>query len=180
MDALQVQNFTNGLLGSVRSTLIDNEPWFIGSDIATCLGYSNPWDALSKHVEECDKANLAIRDVNSIQSRNMVIINESGLYSLIFGSKLPAAKEFKHWVTSEVLPTMRKIGFDRSLQELQNQLQLYQQSALESGVDRAEVAEMRVQMIEKLRSLPTGTPLTEETKQFIIQYDPNWEANYNV
>lgn len=107
MNELKV--FQNEEFGEVRSLVINNEPWFVGKDVANVLGYSNPRDALSKHVDEEDKRpNVAIHDGS--QKRSMTIINESGLYALVFGSKLPTAKKFKHWVTSEVLPTLRKTG----------------------------------------------------------------------
>ena len=107
MNELQV--FTNPEFGAVRTMLIDDEPWAVGKDIAVALGYSNPRKALSDHVDKEDKNTVTIRD--GIRGNpNMVIINESGLYSLILSSKLPAAKKFKRWVTSEVLPTLRKTG----------------------------------------------------------------------
>ena len=89
--------------------IIDNEPWFVGKDVATALGYSNVRDALAKHVDAEDKNTVAIRD--GIQGNpNMTAINESGVYSLVFSSKLPTAKAFKRWVTHEVLPAIRKTG----------------------------------------------------------------------
>ncbi|WP_238143328.1 Bro-N domain-containing protein, partial [Streptococcus suis] len=87
---------------------INNEPWFVGKEIAEILGYKNSRDALSKHVDEEDKG-VAKRDTLG-GSQDQVIINESGLYSLILKSKLPQAKQFKRWVTSEVLPSIRKHG----------------------------------------------------------------------
>lgn len=99
--------FTNAQFGQVRTITKDGEPWFIGKDVAEILGYSNTRDALSKHVDEEDKNTVAIRDGIS-GNPNQVVINESGLYSLVFASKLPAAKQFKHWVTSDVLPALRK------------------------------------------------------------------------
>ena len=93
----------------VRTVLIDDDPWFVGKDVATILGYSNPRDALAKHVDDDDKNSVAFRDGTS-GNPNMTIINESGVYALVFGSKLPQAKNFKRWVTSEVLPTIRKTG----------------------------------------------------------------------
>mgnify|MGYP004559702397 CR=1 FL=1 len=87
---------------------IDCEPWFVGVDIATALGYSNTRDAIAKHIDNEDKATVAIHDGR--QKRNITAINESGLYSLILSSELPSAKAFKRWVTSEVLPSIRKNG----------------------------------------------------------------------
>lgn len=106
MNDLQLFNF-NG--NQVRTVLIDNEPYFVGKDVAKILGYANTRDALSKHVDTEDKNSVVIRDGNK-GNPNQVVINESGLYSLILSSKLPAAKEFKLWVTKEVLPSIRKNG----------------------------------------------------------------------
>jgi prophage antirepressor-like protein len=92
----------------VRTVLIDNEPWFVGKDVATALGYERTADAIRTHVDVDDK--LGRRFADSGQNREMTVINESGVYSLIFGSKLPSAQEFKHWVTKEVLPSIRKTG----------------------------------------------------------------------
>ncbi|HGI4361160.1 TPA: phage antirepressor KilAC domain-containing protein [Streptococcus agalactiae] len=92
----------------VRTVTINNEPYFVGKDVADILGYSNSRDALSKHVDTEDKLTSQIATAG--QMRNQTIINESGLYSLILSSKLPQAKEFKRWVTSEVLPSIRKNG----------------------------------------------------------------------
>lgn len=104
----QIKVFENTEFGSVRTIEVNNEPYFVGKEIAEILGYSNTRDALSKHVDEEDKATVAIYDGS--QNRNVTAINESGLYSLILSSKLPTAKKFKHWVTSEVLPSIRKHG----------------------------------------------------------------------
>lgn len=106
MNELEV--FKNEQFGSVRTTTIDNEVYFVGKDVAESLGYKDTADAIKRHVEEEDKLTRCFTD--SGQSREMYVINESGLYSLILGSKLPSAKEFKHWVTSEVIPSIRKTG----------------------------------------------------------------------
>lgn len=100
--------FENEEFGKVRTTTIDSEPWFVGKDVAAALGYKNSRDALAKHVDEEDK-DVAKRDTLG-GTQEMIIINESGLYSLILSSKLPNAKRFKRWVTSEVLPAIRKTG----------------------------------------------------------------------
>ena len=105
MNELKLFSFKNN---NVRSVIIDDEPWFVGKDVAEVLGYSNPRDALSRHVEEDDKADVVIHDGS--QNRNVTGINESGLYALILSSKLSQAKEFKRWVTSEVLPSIRRTG----------------------------------------------------------------------
>lgn len=105
MQDLTIFNFQDN---EIRTLTIDNEPYFVGKDVAEVLGYSNSRDALAKHIDTEDKADVAIHDGR--QNRNMVVINESGLYALVFGSKLETAKHFKRWVTSEVLPTIRKHG----------------------------------------------------------------------
>ncbi len=106
---LSMQVFNDPSFGELRTIILDGEPYFIGKDVADSLGYSNPRDALNKYVSKEDKNTVAIYD--GIRGNpNKVIINESGLYSLILSSKLPTAKKFKHWITSEVLPTIRKSG----------------------------------------------------------------------
>ena len=106
MNNLQEFNFKGK---NVRTILLDGEPRFIGTDITKTLGYSNSRDALKRHVDDEDKSTVVIPDGTS-GNPNKTVINESGLYSLILSSKLPTAKEFKRWVTSEVLPTIRKHG----------------------------------------------------------------------
>ncbi|WP_086098117.1 BRO family protein [Staphylococcus aureus] len=105
MQALQTFNFEEL---PVRTLEVDGEPYFIGKDVADILGYANGRDVLSKHVDAEDKLTSQIATAG--QNRNVTIINESGLYSLIFSSKLENAKRFKRWVTSEVLPTLRRTG----------------------------------------------------------------------
>ena len=112
----EIQVFNNANFGQVRSMLIDGEPWFVGKDVAEALGYTNSNKALVDHVDIEDKGVTKCYTLGGMQ--NLTIINESGLYSLIMSSKLPKAKEFKHWVTSEVLPTIRKTGSYGKLKEL--------------------------------------------------------------
>lgn len=104
----EMQIFNNPEFGSVRAVEISGEPWFVGKDVATVLGYKNPQEAIRTHVDEEDKGVSEILTPGGKQT--VPIINESGLYSLVLSSKLPTAKKFKHWVTSEVLPTIRKHG----------------------------------------------------------------------
>jgi prophage antirepressor-like protein len=107
MNGLKI--FSNPDFGEVRTLSIDGEPWFVGKDVADILGYTNPRDALAKHVDDEDKNTVAICD-GTPGNPNTTVINESGLYSLVLSSKLPTAKKFKRWVTSEVLPAIRKHG----------------------------------------------------------------------
>lgn len=104
----EIQIFNNAEFGSVRTVDVDGVIHFVGKDVADILGYGNSRDALTKHVDEDDKADVAIHDGR--QNRNMTVINESGLYSLVLSSKLPNAKKFKRWVTSEILPSIRQHG----------------------------------------------------------------------
>ena len=106
-----ILKFKHEMFGEIR-TMTDEqgEPWFVGKDVAKALGYSNTRDALSKHVDDEDKTTVAIRDTGSNYKSQAIFINESGLYSLVLSSKLPQARVFKHWVTSEVLPAIGKTG----------------------------------------------------------------------
>ena len=104
----ELQTFSNSEFGAIRTLSIDNAPWFVGKDVANALGYKEPTKATRDKVDAEDRGMSKIDTPSGMQS--MVIINESGLYSLILSSKLPNAKKFKRWVTSEVLPAIRKTG----------------------------------------------------------------------
>lgn len=111
----ELQVFKNQEFGQVRSLVINGEPWLVGKDITKALGYDNPSKAIRDHVEEEDKRvgvqNVTPYIIDSLgRKQHPTFINESGLYALVFGSKLPSAKKFKRWVTSEVLPALRKTG----------------------------------------------------------------------
>lgn len=108
MKTNELKIFENEQFGTIRTVEIDNTPYFVGKDVAEILGYADPQKAMKMHIDDEDKLTRQI--VVSGQNRNVTIINESGLYSLILSSKLPKAKEFKRWVTSEVLPAIRKHG----------------------------------------------------------------------
>lgn len=106
----EIQIFENTEFGSIRTIMINDEVWFVGKDVATTLGYAKPENAIANHVDDDDKTTTLIQGTGSNYKSNAVIINESGLYSLVLSSKLPTAKKFKRWVTSEVLPSIRKTG----------------------------------------------------------------------
>lgn len=117
-----LQLFHNEMFGNVRATTINDEPWFVGTDVAEALGYKNGSRDVNRHVDEEDRRMLKSDDLQpqegeyrngtfEIPNRGVILINESGVYSLILRSNLPKAKEFKHWVTSEILPSIRKNGF---------------------------------------------------------------------
>lgn len=106
MNEIQLFNFENH---EVRSLLLNNEPWFVGKDVAEVLGYAKPLNAIAQHVDKDDSLKQGLTDSLGRQQKT-IFVNESGLYALIFGSKLESAQKFKRWVTSEVLPTLRKTG----------------------------------------------------------------------
>lgn len=102
--------FHNDEFGEIRTLLIDGEPWFVGKDVADTLGYAKTQNAISIHVDDEDKTSALIQGTGSNYKSKTVLINESGVYSLILSSKLPNAKSFKRWVTAEILPALRKTG----------------------------------------------------------------------
>lgn len=108
MSDSEIMLFRHEQFGEIRTLNIDGEPWFVGKDITSVLGYSNSSKALIDHVDEEDKLNNV--SLSSLGQRGGWLINESGMYSLILSSKLPSAKAFKHWVTAEVLPSIRRNG----------------------------------------------------------------------
>ena len=136
MNEIQTFNFENE---KVRTLIINEEPFFVGKDVAEILGYSNSRDALGKHVDEEDKNTVAIHDGITRGNPNQVVINESGLYSLILSSKLPKAKKFKHWVTSDVLPAIRQHG-----------AYLTDQKALDITTNKDGLAELLKQAADQL------------------------------
>lgn len=104
----KIQIFQNPEFGEIRTIMINGEPWFVGNDCAKALGFKDPYSGVRKNVDDEDKQTCPVG--SGAEMRNMNVINESGLYSLIFGSKLESAKKFKRWVTSEVLPQIRRTG----------------------------------------------------------------------
>lgn len=146
-----IQIFNNEEFGNVRVATVDSEPWFVGKDVARALGYSNPQKAVRDHVDDEDRG---VNEMDTPSGRqNIVIINESGLYALIFGSKLESAKKFKQWVTSEVLPSIRKHGGyiagqeDMSNEELLSKALLVAQSKIE---ERDKIIEEKNATIQQL------------------------------
>lgn len=129
----ELQIFNSEEFGDIRTVTIENEPWFVGKDVAEALGYGNSRDALAAHIDDEDKTIIQKSDFPTLEipNRGIVVINESGLYSLILSSKLPNAKRFKHWVTSEVLPTIRKTGSYQKPMTLEEQLRIVAKGTLE-------------------------------------------------
>lgn len=126
----ELQIFNSEEFGDIRTATIENEPWFVGKDVATALGYAKPLNALSAHVEKDDSLKQGITDSLG-REQETIFINESGLYALIFGSKLESAKRFKHWVTSEVLPAIRKTGAYQKPMTTDQKIQLLAQGNVE-------------------------------------------------
>ena len=116
----ELKIFENTEFGKVRATEINGEAWLVGKDVAEILGYTNPSKALNDHVDNEDKLNND--SLSSLGQRGGWLINESGLYSLIISSKMPQAKKFKHWVTAEVLPSIRKHGAYMTPQKIEEAL----------------------------------------------------------
>lgn len=125
----ELQIFNSEEFGDIRTVTIENEPWFVGKDVATALGYADTFGALKKHIMDEDK--LVCQIDSAGQKRDVTVINESGLYALIFGSKLESAKRFKHWVTSEVLPAIRKTGSYQNPMTTDQKIQLLAQGNVE-------------------------------------------------
>lgn len=122
--------FENSEFGTVRTVIVNDEPYFVGKDVADILGYAKPLNALATHIDEDDSLKQGLMDsMGRIQET--ILINESGLYSLILSSKMPNAKKFKRWVTSEVLPSIRKTGSYQKPKTALEQLQLTQQAVIE-------------------------------------------------
>ena len=107
---MEIKIFKNPQFGEIRTIEKDSEPWFVGKDVAELLGYAKPQNAIATHVDDEDKTLAPIQGGCSTGTQNTIIINESGLYSLILSSKLPSAKAFKRWITHEVIPSIRKTG----------------------------------------------------------------------
>lgn len=166
--------FNNPEFGEIRTIEINGEPWMVGKDVAAALGYSNPRDALSVHVDTEDKATVAIYDGS--QNRNMTAINESGLYCLVLSSKLPTAKKFRRWVTSEVLPSIRKTGgytvpkdYLSALRALVDSEEKRQALEAENAAQRQAIADFEPirQYVDKILS----STRTLTTTQIAADYD---------
>lgn len=157
MNDLQI--FSNSEFGNIRTVTIDGEPWFVGKDIAEALGYGKGKslnNAVATHVDDEDKGVTEMMTPGGKQ--NLIIINESGLYSLILSSKLPNAKKFKRWVTSEVLPAIRKTGHYEapgyapkatSVGEVVNLIKITRQTMKEQGASPTEIAQAVKEICEQ-------------------------------
>ena len=147
MNEVKLFDFENN---KIRTVMIDDEPYFVGKDVAKVLGYAEPRSAVSKKVDDEDRGVAKIATPSGTQE--MTIINESGVYSLVFSSKLSSAKKFKRWVTSEVLPTLRRTGGYRLPQTPEEKIQLLLE-ANQSANTKIEKVEERVTNLEENRLL---------------------------
>lgn len=159
----ELQIFKNEEFGEVRTVTINNELWFVGKDVATALGYERTADAIRQHVEAEDKGVGEIQTPGGIQ--NMTIINESGLYALIFGSKLESAKRFKHWVTSEVLPAIHKHGGYIAGQENMSDEELLAKALM---VAQSKIEENRKQIEELKPHAVLGHAITTANTSILV------------
>ena len=161
--------FNNEEFGNLRTIEIDNDIWFVGKEVAEILGYSNPSKALSDHVEVKDKLNN--ESLSSLGQRGGWLINESGLYSLIFRSKLPSAKKFMHWVTSDVLPALRKTGS----YSLSNAQDLSQNTQLVIAIGNSLAEQER--RINKIETKVDGAVEGFKTAVVAIKSEANWRKD---
>ena len=177
MDELQV--FSNTEFGSVRTLAIDGEPYFVGKDVAEILGYTNPRKALADHVEEEDKGVTKCDTLGGMQE--LTIINESGLYSLILRSQLPKAKQFKRWVTADVLPSIRRHGMYaideiianpdlaiNALLALKAEREARDRLELTAAVQKQQIAEMqpKVSYYDEILQNKNTVPVTQIAKDY--------------
>lgn len=177
----ELQIFVSKEFGEIRTVTIDNEPWFVGKDVATALGYKNTRQAILTNVMDEDKGVHSVDTPSGKQE--MTVINESGLYALIFGSKLDSAKRFKHWVTSEVLPSIRKNGnyqmMKQESSELSPQLQMLQ--GLLDQMKETEIANKKRdrQIALAQETAEKAVETTERMKDEIISPFDNWRDDIN-
>ena len=175
---IQIKLFESEEFGNIRTATIDGVPWFVGADVAIALGYINPRDALAKHVDAEDRGVAKCDTLGGIQT--LSIINESGIYSLIMSSKLPSAKRFKRWVTSEVLPALRKgAGLEaiEALKMLSRENQKRGNAALYAAIpdiDRAtycKAASITGKEIANRMGLDKRIPKADVPPEFLPEYD---------
>lgn len=180
----ELQIFKNAEFGSIRTLTINGEPYFIGRDVAEILGYSNSRKALADHVDEEDKGVTKCDTLGGTQE--MTVINESGLYSLIFGSKLPTARRFKRWVTSEVLPTIRRHGVyavDEVLANPDTLIEALLQLKAEREINQAlkETVAVQNQQIVEMKPKASYYDVVLNCKDLVaisvIAKDYGWSAN---
>lgn len=160
---------------SIKSLVIDNEPWFVGKDVAEALGYAKPLNAIAQHVDNDDSLKRGLTDSLG-RLQKTIFINESGLYSLILSSKLESAKKFKRWVTSEVLPSIRKTGgyklpeisYPQSLRLLADEIEKNKKLELENSIQAQQINEMKpkADYCDKILSSKSLMTITQIAKDY--------------
>ena len=170
-----IEVFRNAEFGEIRTIVIDGEPWFVGKDIAEALGYAKPTDAVRKRVSDEDRGISKMETPSG--SQQMTVINESGLYSLILSSKLPSAKEFKHWVTSDVLPSVRKHGAYMTIENVLTSpdfiIQLATQLKNEQEARKAaenKIEEQQLQLEEQKPKVEFADHVSESENLITMEY----------
>ena len=169
----ETEIFKNSEFGEIRTTVIDGEPWFVGKDVAEALGYCKPENALAAHVDQEDKTITLIQGSGSNYKSTTTLINESGLYPLVLSSKLPTAKQFKRWVTHDVIPTIRKtgsysIGVPRTFAE-----------ALRLAADQQEQIEKQQKLISDQKPKVEFFDAVAESKTAVSMNDAAKSLNFN-
>ena len=160
----EVKLFSSQEFGKLRGLEIDGEPWFVGKDVAQALGYAKERNAIAAHVEDEDRKDAPIQGTLG-GTQNMTIINESGLYSMIFGSKLESARRFKHWVTAEVLPAIRKTGrYQQRPLSIPQQIQMIAQGYSDLG---QQVTEVQAEVTDLRDNMPLYACETEEVSNHV-------------
>ena len=181
----QIQIFNKAEFGVIRSMEIGGEPWFVGKDVATALGYANPQKAIRDHVDGEDKT---VNESFTVSGTKPILINESGLYSLILGSKLDGAKRFKRWVTSEVLPAIRKTGayaVDSKAAEIKMRELRVKEMNAQARLLNAETRRLKILQAERgLSQVAIDTAAVkaaeEITGQDLGDYLPKTEKTYSA
>ena len=166
--------FKNNDFGSVRTIIIDGEPYFVGKDVATILGYTNPQKAIRDHIDKDDK--LTERFVQSGQNREMIIINESGLYSLILSSKLATAKKFKRWITHDVIPEIRKTG---SYSDIPKDFPQALRAYADEVEKNALLKEKNKMLLEQTETLEASLNIANRFYT-VAKYNKKYEMNWNM
>lgn len=181
--------FNNEEFGTIRTVMIDGEPWFVGKDVAIALGYNNPRDALAKHVDAEDKGVAKCDTLGGAQE--LTIINESGVYSLILSSKLPNAKKFKRWVTAEILPSVRQTGSysakpmtlaEQALAQAQILVDHEKQLAvLSESVDKLERFNDGIVAVLAPTAVSDGwqEQMNRKVRQYCLDYDLDYRVAFN-
>ena len=160
----EVKLFNSQEFGKLRGLEIDGEPWFVGKDVAQALGYAKERNAIAAHVEDEDRKDAPIQGTLG-GTQNMTIINESGLYSMIFGSKLESARRFKHWVTAEVLPAIRKTGsYQQRPLSIPQHIQMIAQGYSDLG---QQVTEVQAEVTDLKDNMPLYACETEEVSNHV-------------